>query len=231
LHNLTDTTYLRGVFNELRRHGLWNKPNPLSTVRRLKVDERELSFLTEAQIKELLDALKNSESQDVHLVARVCLSTGARWSEAVRLRKHQVKNGRIDFTGTKNGKNRAVPISRDLEAELLVKLEKPDGRLFGDCMKAFRLALKKTSIRLPRGQATHVLRHTFASHFMMNGGNILTLQRILGHQSLTMTMRYAHLSPEHLEGARKFNPLSRLTQSEIFREKQELNSCFYWWAV
>ncbi|MFU8428190.1 tyrosine-type recombinase/integrase, partial [Pseudomonas aeruginosa] len=37
------------------------------------------------------------------------------------------------------------------------------------------------------------LRHTFASHFIMNGGHIVTLQHILGHASLSMTMRYAHL--------------------------------------
>jgi len=60
-------------------------------------------------------------------------------------------------------------------------------------------------------QARHALRHTFASHFMMNGGNIITLQRILGHSSLTMTMRYAHLAPEHLQEAKNLNPLALLT--------------------
>jgi site-specific recombinase XerD len=61
------------------------------------------------------------------------------------------------------------------------------------------------------GRCDHVLRHTFASHFMMNGGNILTLQRILGHANVTMTMRYSHLSPEHLQEAKNLNPLGRLT--------------------
>jgi hypothetical protein len=42
---------------------------------------------------------------------------------------------------------------------------------------------------------------------MMNGGNILTLQRILVHSCLAMTMRYAHLAPEHLQEAVKLNPL------------------------
>ncbi|WP_269901427.1 tyrosine-type recombinase/integrase [Paenalcaligenes faecalis] len=58
---------------------------------------------------------------------------------------------------------------------------------------------------------THVLRHTFASHFMMNGGNVLTLQRILGHSTVTITMRYAHLAPDHLQEARALNPLAGLT--------------------
>lgn len=46
---------------------------------------------------------------------------------------------------------------------------------------------------------------------MMNGGNILVLQQILGHQSITMTMRYAHFAPEHLEEATKLNPLAMST--------------------
>jgi integrase len=49
----------------------------------------------------------------------------------------------------------------------------------------------------------HDLRHTFASHFMMNGGNIYDLQKILGHSSVKMTERYAHLSPNHLSDAMK----------------------------
>ncbi|WP_423135965.1 tyrosine-type recombinase/integrase [Morganella morganii] len=63
---------------------------------------------------------------------------------------------------------------------------------------------------LPEGQRTHVLRHTFASHFMMNGGNILVLQQILGHSSIMMTMRYAHFSPDHLDAAVTLNPLDEI---------------------
>lgn len=67
---------------------------------------------------------------------------------------------------------------------------------------------------------THALRHTFASHFMMAGGNILTLQKILGHQSLTMTMRYAHLAPEHLQEAKALNPLALMKSSDNFRARK-----------
>ncbi len=81
-------------------------------------------------------------------------------------------------------------------------------RFFRVSMSPFRLGVEKAGIRLPEGQLTHVLRHTFASHFMMNGGNILVLQKILGHSSLTMTMRYAHLAPDHLQEAARLNPLA-----------------------
>jgi site-specific recombinase XerD len=58
-------------------------------------------------------------------------------------------------------------------------------------------------------QLTHILRHTLASHHMMGGGDILSLQRILGHSSMTMTMRYAHLSPDHLQSVLKLSPLAQ----------------------
>jgi len=47
----------------------------------------------------------------------------------------------------------------------------------------------------------HDLRHHFASHFMMRGGDLLALQKILGHASVTMTQKYAHLSPSYLRDA------------------------------
>ncbi|MFZ6693669.1 tyrosine-type recombinase/integrase [Undibacterium sp. SXout20W] len=65
---------------------------------------------------------------------------------------------------------------------------------------------------MPTGQLTHVLRHTYASHFMMDGGNILILQRVLGHSSLAMTMKYAHLAPDHLQESLKLNPMAQLNR-------------------
>ena len=70
--------------------------------------------------------------------------------------------------------------------------------------------LKSLNFDLPKGQAAHVLRHTFASHFIMNGGNVLTLQKILGHASVLQTMTYAHLAPDYLTEALEFNPLATL---------------------
>ena len=110
---------------------------------------------------------------------------------------------KITFTNTKSKKNRTVPISK----ELFDMLPKKRGRLFNDAYESFENAVERAEIELPKGQLTHVLRHTFASHFMMNGGNILVLKEILGHSTIEMTMRYAHLAPSHLESAVKFNPL------------------------
>ncbi|WP_083798026.1 tyrosine-type recombinase/integrase [Moritella sp. PE36] len=65
---------------------------------------------------------------------------------------------------------------------------------------------------LPKGQATHILRHTFASYFMINGGNILVLQKILDHVDIKKTMAYSHFSPSHLQDAVLFNPLASMSK-------------------
>ncbi|WP_425256057.1 tyrosine-type recombinase/integrase [Kosakonia oryziphila] len=57
-------------------------------------------------------------------------------------------------------------------------------------------------------QAAHALRHTFATHFMMKGGNIIVLQRILGHSDISQTMTYAHFALDYLQDAVSYNPLS-----------------------
>jgi len=54
---------------------------------------------------------------------------------------------------------------------------------------------------------------TFASHYMMEGGGIPTLQRIMEHSSITMTMLYAHLSPEHLTSDLHFLPVAQIEYS------------------
>jgi len=201
-----ELAYLRALFNELERLGEWNSTNPLRKVRQIKTDQTELAYLTLEQIEQLLIELDNApKNKDAGIVARVCLATGARWTEAETLRAEQIKPGRIDFTGTKSGKNRSVPIDECLSRHLA---RQGTGRLFRNCYSAFREGMERAEIETPTGQLSHILRHTFASHFMQGGGNILTLQRILGHASLTMTMRYAHMAPEHLEEAKRLNPLT-----------------------
>ncbi|MBF0146712.1 MAG: tyrosine-type recombinase/integrase [Magnetococcales bacterium] len=209
-------SYLRAMFHELKRLGLWSGENPMGGLRQLKVPERELSYLSTEQIQKLLVEVDKSGNPDVGLVVRICLSTGARWGEAEGLRAEQVHEWRIDFygTGTKSGKNRTVPVSHDLVQQLRGR-GVSHGRLFSSCAGAYRSAVKRMGLDLPDGQLTHVLRHTFASHFMMNGGNILVLQKILGHQSLAMTMRYSHLSPDHLKESIRFNPLANSVDTSL----------------
>ena len=200
--------YINAVFNELHRNEIIDYENPLQNVRPIKIKERELSYLDHDQIKEVFDTLnKVCKNPHVILIAKICLSTGCRWGEAQSLHSRHIKNQRITFTDTISGKNRTVPISDDLEREIH---NHGSGQLFTNSEETFRRTLRMCSFEVPKGQATHILRHTFASHFMINGGNILSLQRILGHSSITMTMRYAHLAPDHLQEAIAFNPINNL---------------------
>lgn len=205
--------YLRAMFNELRRLGQWKRPNPLAELRQFKIQEREMSYLPLDQVQELLHQLAEGKNRHSVMIAKVCLATGARWSEAENLELRHVKNAQIQFAGTKSGRVRIVPIEPEFEKELHAHHNKKETgqRLFAYAYSAFRDAVERSGMVFQDGQLTHVLRHTFASHFMMTGGNILVLQRALGHASLTMTMRYAHLAPDHLQEVVKLNPLSALT--------------------
>jgi integrase len=200
-----DLAYFRAMFNELERVGEWHSENPLDKIRRIKIDEAELCYLTHAQIKTLLDQLDKSPSSHAGISARVALATGARWGEVATIKPSQIANGLITYSGTKSGKNRSIPIDKRLQSLIMDNAPLVDG------MNTFKRAMPKLNLQLPKGQMTHVLRHTFASHYMINGGNIITLQRILGHASITMTMRYAHLSPDHLTDAITKNPLATMS--------------------
>ncbi|EKY9190555.1 tyrosine-type recombinase/integrase [Salmonella enterica subsp. enterica serovar Montevideo] len=200
-----ELAYFRAVFNELKRLGHWKVDNPLTNVRPFKSEEAELAYLGHEEITRLLAECLNSRNDSVYWVACLCLLTGARWDEAESLTTKQIKNLKASFFKTKGNRNRTVPISQDF-FEALPKPEKP-GRYFKSCYSAFRKAVERAELNLPDGQLSHVLRHTFASHFMMNGGNILVLKDILGHTDIKMTMRYAHFSPNHLEDAVRLNPL------------------------
>ena len=175
----------------------------------LKIQERGLSWLTTDQISELLAEIRRGcDNPHVEIITLICLATGARWSEAEKLKPTGLRNGVITFSGTKSGKVRSVPITPELEAQIVRHCRKHGQP--NSAITSFRRVLARTTIELPKGQAAHALRHTFASPFVQNGGNILTLQRILGHSSLAMTMRYAHLAPDHLQDALNLGPLRKI---------------------
>lgn len=201
--------YLRAMFNELQRLGVITYDNPVSNIRQFKEREGELRFLSHDEIGKLLEACSRSSNKSLIYVVKVCLATGARWSEAENLKASQVANGKITYLNTKSGKNRTIPINDHLYHELKSLDKAGDERLFLSSLSAFRKVIAKAQIGLPRGQMSHVLRHTFASHFVMQGGNIVVLKDILGHSEITTTMRYSHLAPSHLSDAIKLNPLNK----------------------
>jgi integrase len=201
--------YLRALFRELERIGQWRHPNPVGNVRRVPLRETELTFLDDFELLRLFEALSESRNRDAFTCAALAVSTGARWSEAEGITWDNVRADRVLYANTKNGRSRSVPLTACL-AETLELRRKPDnrsGRVFRSCYSAFREAVQRAGLELPKGQLSHILRHTFASRFIHNGGNIVTLQRILGHSSIQITMRYSHLAPDHFEVVKSNNPL------------------------
>jgi len=171
------------LYTALINAGLFRDEHPIRGIAKLKEAHPATTYLLQTEISSLLDALNGDNKR----IAILCLSTGARWSEAAGLRREQITHNRVTYLKTKTHRVRSVPISGDVASAIL---QRETGLLFSEKdYVLFRTILREVKPDLPKGQATHVMRHTFATHFMINGGNIITLQRILGHQDISQTMR------------------------------------------
>ena len=134
----------------------------------------------------------------------MALHTGMRKSELLGLKWHdiEIKRGVIHLLSTKNGEKRIIPMNRAIydaltsvnrHASSPYVFVSEDGNPY-NVRKSFETALKKSGIISFR---FHDLRHTFASHLTMLGVELNTVRELLGHKTLNMTLRYAHLSPDH----------------------------------
>jgi len=133
----------------------------------------------------------------------IATNTGMRKGEILSLMWDQIRGEFIYLEKTKTNKARQIPINDDLEVCFKsIRKRQPLGTKYifcdqnghiKDIKTAFNAALKRAGITDFR---PHDLRHTFASHYVMRGGSLGALQKILGHADIKMTMRYAHLSKE-----------------------------------
>lgn len=175
-------------------------------VKLLEENNRRLRFLS----KEETQALVNVCDSHLKAIVITALNTGCRKSEILNLTWNNVdlKHGFISLTETKNGERRETPINDTLRGVLQGLTRRLDipyvfhdavtGKPYGDVKRSFHTALRRAGITDFR---FHDLRHTFASHLVMAGVDITTVSRLLGHKSLTMTLRYAHLAPAHMTKA------------------------------
>lgn len=201
---------LKALFRELKRLSVIDYDSPILTVRKLREVKTELSYLTDYQVSKLREQVELTTNESLPFVVMICFVTGARWSEAEGLTITNCINQGFQFVDTKNGHSRFVPVSESVFIYIKNRLGQGN---FKSCYGAFRSAFKRAGLKVPAGQLAHILRHTFASHFIMNGGNIVALQKILGHSSLNITMRYSHLSPNYLIQAIQLNPLAGINES------------------
>lgn len=196
--------YVKAMFGKLIKLELIDYQNPMKNVEPIRVQEKERSYLAADEIDTLLEGLK-TDDYDTYMVSLICLSTGARWSEADKLEETDVINNRVRFKETKSRKIREIPISEALAGQIS---EWIPNKISNSTRFTFRTLLENYGLKKSDYQCTHILRHSFAAHFIMNGGNLVTLQRIMGHSNINTTMIYAHLSPTHLMDAVRLNPIN-----------------------
>ncbi len=174
-------------------------------------------------------------SEDFKPIILMALLTGMRRGEILRLTWKDVNfnNSIIQIRETKNGEIREVPIHKELFLALS-KMEikgkyiftNKDGSQKKDIRTAFGNALKRAKISNFR---FHDLRHTFASHLVMNGVDLLSVKELLGHKTIDMTLRYSHLSPSHkskaLESLKYLDGHYSDTQSRPSGRNNKLSAC------
>ncbi len=172
----------------------------------LKDEGKRLRYLSKEECQTLVDKCVS------HLMPIVitALNTGMRKGEILGLvwKNVDLKHGFIILDNTKNGERREIPINATLREVLhrtprrieeqgdenpYVFIDKY-GKPYKDIKRSFSSALRRAGIK---DFHFHDLRHTFASQLVMAGIDITTIKELLGHKSLTMTLRYAHLAPAH----------------------------------
>lgn len=193
----------------------WGELEAVPKMKRLRVEPRTIEFLSERECRRLLSYREESVLHSMIAAARY---TGMRNAELRALRWSDVDFDRQqisvrhafslnELTSPKNNRVRHIPMAGGL-CRVLASRRKQDGFVFCDrdgspipydtTLSALRRVCRKTGVRRI---GWHVIRHTFASHLVTRGVPIRAVQQLLGHASIVMTERYAHLAPSTLHRA------------------------------
>ncbi len=192
--------------------------NPVKGYPELKEPPRDLTYWSKEEIKTFFEYVKNDPFYDLYVVT---LNTGMRLGEILGLMCDKVHfvNGQIAVSRslgrrglkhtTKTHKSRFIPMNAKVRTILEKRFKERLNDQFvfteanGDHLDYNHVT--ERHFMVAQGEAGlskiicfHYLRHTFASHFMMNGGNLYTLQKLLGHSDIQTTMIYAHLDADFL---------------------------------
>lgn len=208
---------------------LWLDDNPMRRVTKPKEPRGRVRFLSDDERARLLDACRTVRCPYLYTVVVLALSTGMRQGEIMNLRWGDVDlaKGRMILQDTKNGERRNVPLTGHAhqEIEKLSKIRRIDtdllfpNTLYGEKAKPYEIrkswntALKKAEIENFR---FHDLRHSTASYLAMNGATLSEIAEVLGHKTLQMVKRYAHLSEAHTAS------VVRAMNNRLFLENDKL---------
>jgi len=198
-------------------------------MRKLRENNERLRFLYKEEIAKLYEACHGE------LLAFVifAINTGCRRGEMLALtwQDIDIERRQIHIRDSKSGRARVIPMNETVRNLILSLKKLPDSpSIFSSYHReAFEAALVKAEIN---DASMHTLRHTFASHLVMSGVDLVTVSKLLGHATIQMTMRYSHLSPEHqakavgvLDGAFEFERKkvdTKWSQGDISRNRTKI---------
>ena len=196
-----DLSRLRRMFSLAIEWDLLEE-SPMTGIRFLRENNARTRYLS---LEESIRLIANCIAPHIRALVTVALHSGMRLGEILNLRWHDLDfaSGFILVRDSKNGESRHVAHDATLSALFrayprrlgadLVFSSSSGGRIV-DVRTGFLNACKRAGLT---DLHFHDLRHTFASQFVMAGGDLYILKEILGHKSITMTQRYAHLSPSY----------------------------------
>ena len=209
---------IRQAWNQAVIDGKTDLVHPVAKVKKNKIDNKRVRYLTLDEERQLLSTL-SERSQKEYELAVMSLDTGARWGELAALSWENVdlEAGRIIFADTKSGRSRPAYLTerakiiltqRQKTAKSTYAFPTTDGRKMAYQSDVFSKAVKDLGLNQGitdrrRKVTFHSLRHTFASRLVMAGVDLYTVKELLGHQSIQMTERYAHLAPGKMRAAIK----------------------------
>ena len=192
-----DRSVIHRVLTLAVQHGELDR-NPCQACRPLSERNARSRYLSVEEANALVAVC----SGVLRAVVLVGLNSGARKSELVDLKWRDVDfaSKTLTFTQTKNGSLRRVPMN-DTVVHTLKRLRRygefvfmEDGRRVRHIYKPFKVACRRAGLA---DVTLHTMRHTFISHALMAGIDPRTVAHIVGHKTLTMVMRYAHVAPSH----------------------------------
>ena len=186
----------------------WLQDHPLQRIAKLPESRGRVRFLDDGERTSLLEACRGINSPHLHFLVVLALSTGARHGELISLRWRNVdlKRNVIVLHDTKNKERRVLPLAhhalemireRHQARTLVTDLVFPspqDPKRAWQSNAAWKTAIEKAGITDFR---FHDLRHSAASYLAMNGASLAEIAEVLGHKTLAMVKRYAHLSEAH----------------------------------
>ena len=204
----------RGMINRAIEWGLYVGPNPIKAVKMPNVRNQRERFLSVDEANILLAALKE-RSADAHDMALISLHCGLRFGEISNLtgRDVDLRGGTLSIYDSKSGSRVAFItdtlkecISRrmpeDLGEYILTMRNGGKYKQVPECYREVANRLFNVGIKDRRFRVGfHSLRHSFASLLALKGVSLLVLRDLMGHKSLQMVNRYAHLAPTEMKAA------------------------------